>query len=181
MAPITAGKIAQSYQMFYLGPDDPQPSDAMEEVAILYPGYKPLLYQTAACSSWPQLKSLCENKGLLIHQISTEIIESLTCDEFEAKWLHPNQVQLARDPLEDRKLEGWYDDEGYAFCHRNQDDHVPPTYKLSRVERDQRAEDDLEALQSFQSERTQQRLRAINEMAQKRKAGRARRKASRAK
>lgn len=175
MTTATKGHIVRPYHVLYLGKPSPALTDDLLEVATVYPGYKVLFYRSAAGSSWKQIKAYAEKHGLQLHAISTQVDISLTCVEFEAEWLHPSQAQLRRDPLTERKLAGWYDDEGYAFTHDSSDDHTPPTHKLSRTERAERASKDIDLIKTHQAERQAERLQALEGMAVKRRRGRKRR------
>jgi len=175
MAPPLTSQSAQTFRSFYMARPDTDLRDEVIEIGTLYPGYRMLFYRCDAGSTWAQMRSYAKKKGYLIHLITDTVDASLTCDEFEAKWLRPSQVELKRDPLTDRKLTGWYDDEGYAFTHLTGNDHVPPVRKLSREERATRANADLSLVRTVQHGRRAELMGELNELSNRRKRGRGRR------
>lgn len=175
MTTDTPRTIAQPYETFYLGKKDATLHDEMIEIATVHVGYKALLFRSEAGSSWRQIKLYATRHDCLVHAVTTELTKSLTCEAFEAEWLSPSQHQLRRDPLTDRKLTGWYDDEGYAFTQSSQGCHKPASQTLSGPERAERTREDIALIKTHQAERQLAREEALKVTTEKRRRGRKRR------
>lgn len=174
MAPPLNSNAPHAHRTFCLAVPDTDLRGEVVEIGSLHPGYRFLFYRSEAGSSWKQLVKYAQKHGYLIHEVSAGVDDSLTCDEFSAKWLRPSQTELRRDPLTDRKLAGWYDDEGYAFTQVAGVEHKPPLFKLTRTEREERAENDLALIRTTHAERTAKLAAELDNMADKRKRKRGR-------
>lgn len=161
---MTNGEIVQSYRLFYWGKEKLEKGDDLVEFAALYPSYNMLFYTTEQCFSWKKLKDFFTEGGYKIYEVTRNGNELLTITSFESKWLCPSRLPLKRDPLHDRKIEGWLDDEGYAFCARLNDDHLPPSRKLTIGEKTVRYNEDIDVVTQFQLERKAKRLADVKKV-----------------
>jgi hypothetical protein len=169
---MTKGEVVQRYRLFFFGKKELSKTDEIMEFAVLYPSYNMLFYGIEKCFSWVSIKEFIKSNDYIIYEATQKVNETLTIEEFESKWVHPSRSHLKREPLSDRKINGWVDEQGYPFCSRQHDDHIPPSKKLTVAEKMARSDQDVEAVANYQADRKKQRLEAV----QKKRPTRVRRK-----